>query len=98
MYAALTENADTVYPWNDLGKTTIVDLGGGIGSVSMALLKSFPQLSSIIQDRPEAVTNGRRVRPILSVLTTVLAGELSGSSSRQSYQFRGTRFLPARAN
>jgi 16S rRNA G1207 methylase RsmC len=39
----------------------MIDVGGGIGAVSLALLKEFPQLKSIVQERPEAVTNGRNV-------------------------------------
>jgi O-methyltransferase domain len=50
-----------VYPWEKLGGCIIVDVGGGVGSVSMALLRMFPQLRSLVQDRPEAVRDGQNV-------------------------------------
>ena len=56
-----------VYPWASLGEATIIDVGGGIGAVSLALLNEFPQLKSIVQERPEAVTNGRNVRSALAI-------------------------------
>ena len=52
-----------MYPWAELGDTTIIDVGGGVGSVSLGLLQTFPNLKSIVQDRPEAVRDGTTVLP-----------------------------------
>jgi hypothetical protein len=41
--------------WGALGKATIVDLGGGIGTVSKALAKAFPLLEFVVQDRAEVI-------------------------------------------
>jgi len=42
------------YPWNAFPEgTTIVDIGGGEGSLGMALAKAFPRLKVVSQDRPE---------------------------------------------
>ncbi|KAI9150208.1 6-hydroxytryprostatin B O-methyltransferase [Paramyrothecium foliicola] len=40
------------YPWADLGKATVVDLGGNDGFVSFALAEAFPTLSFIVQELP----------------------------------------------
>ncbi|TRM69653.1 O-methyltransferase-domain-containing protein [Schizophyllum amplum] len=39
------------YPWAALGKGTLVDVGGGVGTLSFPLLKAFSDLSLVIQDR-----------------------------------------------
>lgn len=43
------------YDWSSLGKATIVDVGGGIGTVSKALAKAFPQLSFIVEDQGDVI-------------------------------------------
>lgn len=46
------------YPWAELGKATVVDIGGGRGPVSIALAKRFPQLSLIVEDLHGPVNTG----------------------------------------
>ncbi|KAF8218066.1 S-adenosyl-L-methionine-dependent methyltransferase [Mycena galopus ATCC 62051] len=43
------------YPWDKLGKATIVDVGGGIGSMSLPLLQKYGDLSVVIQDRESVI-------------------------------------------
>jgi len=56
----------TLFPgfdWAGLAEgSLIVDVGGGIGSTSMALAKAFPYLRFCIQDRPKTVELGIEVR------------------------------------
>ncbi|EIN06884.1 S-adenosyl-L-methionine-dependent methyltransferase [Punctularia strigosozonata HHB-11173 SS5] len=41
----------TGFPWKELpAGTTLCDVGGGVGNVSMRLAKTFPQLSIVLQD------------------------------------------------
>ncbi|KAJ6779632.1 hypothetical protein PWT90_06494 [Aphanocladium album] len=44
------------YPWSELGTARVIDVGGNQGHVSFALAEAFPQLSFIVQDRPELRT------------------------------------------
>ncbi|EED84744.1 predicted protein [Postia placenta Mad-698-R] len=43
------------YPWAALGSKLVVDVGGGVGGMSLELAKRYPQLNFVVQDR-EAVT------------------------------------------
>lgn len=48
------------YPWSDFADgTTCVDLGGGVGALTSALLRHFPNLNGIVQDRPEVVAQAK---------------------------------------
>ncbi|KAL7918558.1 S-adenosyl-L-methionine-dependent methyltransferase [Trichoderma austrokoningii] len=38
------------YPWEKLGKATVVDMGGNEGFVAIALAEAFPSLSFVVQD------------------------------------------------
>lgn len=40
------------WDWAALGKATVVDAGGGIGTFSKDLAKAFPSLNFIVQDLP----------------------------------------------
>ncbi|KAF2140298.1 uncharacterized protein K452DRAFT_335379 [Aplosporella prunicola CBS 121167] len=46
------------YPWADLGKATVVDVGGSHGFVPVALGAKFPDLRFIVQDLPKTVADG----------------------------------------
>lgn len=51
-----------VYPWGSLPEgTTISDIGGNNGHVTLDLIKSFPQLRVVLQDLPPVVDEGRKV-------------------------------------
>lgn len=43
------------YPWEELGDSTIVDVGGSYGVFMSAIAEKFPRLHCIIQDRPEVI-------------------------------------------
>lgn len=45
------------FDWAGLGQATVVDVGGGVGTVSKALAKAFPSLSFVVEDQPEVVKN-----------------------------------------
>ncbi|OSX62842.1 hypothetical protein POSPLADRAFT_1140646 [Postia placenta MAD-698-R-SB12] len=47
------------YPWGDLGKRVIVDVGGGIGGLSLQLAMRFPKLQFVVQDRPQMIQQAR---------------------------------------
>ncbi|KAL8635590.1 MAG: hypothetical protein Q9228_006931 [Teloschistes exilis] len=42
----------SAYDWEGLGRSTVVDIGGGCGNVSVALAEAFPELHLEIQDFP----------------------------------------------
>ncbi|KAI1142787.1 sterigmatocystin 8-O-methyltransferase [Hypoxylon sp. FL0543] len=48
------------YPWADLGSGLVVDVGGSTGNADIALARSFPDLTFIVQDLPENADAGRK--------------------------------------
>ena len=53
------QNVVDNYDWASLGKGTVVDVGGGVGTVSIALATAFPLLRLVVQDRPDVVQNAK---------------------------------------
>jgi ubiquinone/menaquinone biosynthesis C-methylase UbiE len=52
------------YPWEEF--TTVVDVGGGHGSVATAIAERFPAIKCIVQDLPETAKEGEiRLSPLL---------------------------------
>ncbi|EPT04774.1 hypothetical protein FOMPIDRAFT_1027546 [Fomitopsis schrenkii] len=49
------------YPWAALGKATIVDVGGGVGGMSLELAKRFPDLNFVVQDRAPVIEKAKAV-------------------------------------
>ncbi|TFY67302.1 hypothetical protein EVG20_g3987 [Dentipellis fragilis] len=49
------------YPWATLGPATVVDVGGGIGGMSLDLAKKFPNLKFVVQDRSAVISQARAV-------------------------------------
>lgn len=50
------------YNWAGLGQNAlVVDVGGGVGQMSMSLAQAFPNLSFVVQDRPPVVEQGIKV-------------------------------------
>lgn len=45
------------YDWASLGQAHLVDLGGSLGHVSIALATKFPNLSTIVQDMESVLEN-----------------------------------------
>ena len=56
-------SAITAFDWANLGQGRVVDVGGGKGPVSIALARAFPNLSIVVQDLEETVSDGRRRLP-----------------------------------
>ncbi|KIP12880.1 hypothetical protein PHLGIDRAFT_97630 [Phlebiopsis gigantea 11061_1 CR5-6] len=46
----LTPPVNYDFPWKSLGNSTVVDVGGGIGSMSLELAKIYPDLKFVVQD------------------------------------------------
>jgi len=62
---AAMQPADTIlkaFDWQALPQdAVVVDVGGGVGAVSLALAKSHSHLKIVIQDRPAVVEEGKTV-------------------------------------
>lgn len=43
------------YPWHEIKSQKVVDVGAGHGAVLLPILKAFPHLSGVVQDRPEVI-------------------------------------------
>ncbi|KAL8658824.1 MAG: hypothetical protein Q9226_000757 [Calogaya cf. arnoldii] len=48
------------YPWSSVGTGLVVDVGGSLGSVCVAIAEAYPKLNFIVQDRPDVVEMGRQ--------------------------------------
>lgn len=57
------EHVLTSYDWDKLGASKVVDIGGSLGSVAVALAREFPSLRFVVQDRPEVVEQGESSLP-----------------------------------
>ncbi|KAK0631026.1 O-methyltransferase-domain-containing protein [Bombardia bombarda] len=51
------------YPWGSIGAGTVVDVGGSQGHASIALARSFPSLTFVVQDLPAVVDGARAALP-----------------------------------
>ncbi|KAI0931113.1 hypothetical protein AcW2_010267 [Taiwanofungus camphoratus] len=49
------------YPWESIGSGTVVDVGGGVGGMSLDLAKKFPKLRFVVQDRASVVKQAEAV-------------------------------------
>lgn len=50
----------TLYPWQDLGNGTIIDMGGGNGQGIVPIAWEYPLLKFIVQDLKGASEQGKR--------------------------------------
>ncbi|KAH8099822.1 S-adenosyl-L-methionine-dependent methyltransferase [Cristinia sonorae] len=73
----------TDFPWADLGQSTVVDVGGGIGGMSLDLAKRYPNLSFIIQDR----------EPVLKQAHAVWSKELPSAIQTERVKFMVHNFF-----
>ncbi|PCH39010.1 S-adenosyl-L-methionine-dependent methyltransferase, partial [Wolfiporia cocos MD-104 SS10] len=49
------------YPWEALGSSTIVDIGGGAGGTSLDLARRFPNLRFVVEDLPSTIQQAQAV-------------------------------------
>ncbi|CAD6937916.1 unnamed protein product [Tilletia controversa] len=49
------------FPWAELDNAKVVDVGGGVGAMCMALASVFPNLSFTLQDRPEVIGQAMKI-------------------------------------
>ena len=49
------------YPWAEKG--AVVDVGGSHGTVMINLVRAFPHLKCVVQDRPSVVEEGKEMLP-----------------------------------
>ena len=49
------------YPWASLGDATVVDVGGGVGSMCLDLAKVLPDLRFVVEDLPVHIKEARAV-------------------------------------
>lgn len=51
------------YPWAELGRGTVVDLGGSHGTVMVNIARAFPDLTCYSQDLPEVIEEAKDKLP-----------------------------------
>jgi hypothetical protein len=50
------------FDWKSLKQDSlVVDVGGGVGSSTLHLIKVYPHLRYVIQDRPKVIADGVKV-------------------------------------
>jgi hypothetical protein len=50
------------FPWNSLPDgAKIVDVGGGIGTMSMIIANEYPKFQYVVQDLPHVISNAASV-------------------------------------
>jgi len=61
------------YDWKSLPEgSVVVDVGGGIGTVTKVLANAHPHLRFIIQDQPKVVEDGLKVSTGLIFLASLI--------------------------
>ena len=51
------------FPWGSGGELTVVDVGGGLGNVSRALVNHSPTVKCIVEDSPDVIVQGQECLP-----------------------------------
>jgi hypothetical protein len=73
------------YDWKSLEKDDlVVDVGGGVGTVTLLLAKSFPHLRYVVQDRPAVVPDGIKVSLVVFLFYNISSGIYHSSSKHIS--------------
>lgn len=49
------------YPFGDYSRKTIVDVGGGIGHISVAFAKAHPNIKFIVEDKPDLASEANKL-------------------------------------
>jgi O-methyltransferase domain len=69
----LTRFSTEGFDWKSLPQDAlVVDVGGGVGSSSLQLLKHYPQLRFVIQERPKVIEDGKKVCLIARITPVVI--------------------------
>ncbi|PCH41144.1 S-adenosyl-L-methionine-dependent methyltransferase [Wolfiporia cocos MD-104 SS10] len=58
---AIASGIHSDYPWEALGSSTIVDVGGGAGGTSLDLAGRFPNLRFVVEDLPSTIQQAQAV-------------------------------------
>ena len=58
-----TQYLIAAFPWDSSGELTVVDVGGGLGHVSQALVEHSPTVKCIVEDSLDVITQGQKVLP-----------------------------------
>ncbi|KAF2843686.1 S-adenosyl-L-methionine-dependent methyltransferase [Patellaria atrata CBS 101060] len=53
-----SENFVKVFNWSLIGEGKVVDIGGGLGHMSIAIAKEFPNIKFVVQDFPDTAKQG----------------------------------------
>ena len=65
---ARSDRSVVAYDWQSLPKDAlVVDVGGGVGTVSLVLAKTFSNMKIVIQDLPKVVEDGLKVNSSYSI-------------------------------
>ncbi|KAH8100416.1 S-adenosyl-L-methionine-dependent methyltransferase [Cristinia sonorae] len=83
--ASHTQGIVADFPWHELETPTVVDIGGGNGSLAATVSKHYPHLRFIVQDRPPVVDQANK--HLLSVAKDAYE---AGRITAEPYDF----FLP----
>lgn len=51
------------YPWDAIGKGTVVDVGGSKGNISVFLAQKYPNLRFVVQDLPDMIAGVAETLP-----------------------------------
>ncbi|KAI9674799.1 MAG: hypothetical protein M1817_001703 [Caeruleum heppii] len=49
------------FPWSSLGAGTVVDVGGGVGGLTLQLSQQYPSLNFVVQDRPSVLKQAETI-------------------------------------
>ncbi|KAI0922947.1 hypothetical protein AcV5_009806 [Taiwanofungus camphoratus] len=49
------------FPWESLGSATVVDVGGGVGGMSIDLCKRYSNLAFVVQDRAHVIEEAKTI-------------------------------------
>ena len=64
-YEPAIDRVGAGFPWEELpSDSVVVDIGGGIGSVSLPIAEAFPHLRFVIEDRAPVCAIARSVSPV----------------------------------
>jgi 16S rRNA G1207 methylase RsmC len=65
------------YPWHELGKITVVDVGCGAGDSGIDVMKTYPDISWVFQDiSKDVLEEVKKVRAIIMPSTDCLQADL----------------------